>query len=316
MLINRHIGYSLLSLFVVVLFGLTLSNLYLNNLLFASVFTIINIGTFYSLYKIYKEEVYKKEKTRLHQHAIIESIFFFLGSAITYLIHNNTVLCIALSSALVGLIGALFLKQYAVAIYCGSFVGMSSGLLLTFFPFVLATLLAALIYLATKDLFNGVGGKLGTIALSGALITSLLTRSPFLEGSLFSNVEQIVIILISIIAAIITFTLNNRLKQGAVLASALVGFMMAGIFRVTNLDLNITYGIVAIGATFVGMANQARLKDERYVALAGLLFGLIFIYSAPYFGGAGGKLGTTAFLSVLCVMGLNDIITLLKLKLS
>ncbi|MFP4287163.1 MAG: hypothetical protein ACLFRI_05640 [Candidatus Izemoplasmataceae bacterium] len=316
MRVSRQVGYWILSFFVVVLFGLTLWNLILNNILFSLLFLFFNIGTFYSLFKIYKSEVAKKSPTTIHKDYMIEASFFYVGSSLTYLIHNNTVLCIALSSALVGLIGALFIKKYQVAIYCGSFVGMSSGLLLSFIPFLAATLLAALIYAMVKDLFNGVGGKLGTIALSGALVTVLFTRSPFLEGSLFNTSEQLFIIGISVIASTLTFVINNRLKQGAVLASALTGFLMAGIFRVTYLDLNVTFGIVAIGASFVGMANQTRMKDERYIALAGVLFGLIFIYSAPYFGGAGGKLGTIAFLSVLSIMGITDLTHILKLKLT
>lgn len=316
MTINRHIGYVILTFFALVLFTLTFWNLLINNLLFAFVFLIFNIGTFYSLLSIYRKEVYKKTNTVLNKSFLIEGGFFFIGSIITYLVHNNTILCIALASALVGLLGALFIKRYQVAIYCGSFVGMSSGLLLTLLPFLLATLLAAIIYGLVKDIFNGVGGKLGTIALSGALIISVLSRSPFLDGSIFKTVDQIMILLISVIAATLTFTFSVRLKQGPVLASALIGFLMAGFFRVTNLELNITFGIVAIGASFVGMASPSRLKDERFIALAGVLFGLIFIYSAPYLGGAGGKLGTSAFLSVLSIMGLNDLILLLKVKLN
>ncbi len=47
-----------------------------------------------------------------------------------------------------------------------------------------------------------------------------------------------------------------------------------------------------------------RVKNEVYMIIAALICALVFIYSAPYLGGAGGKLGTIAFGSVISVFGL------------
>jgi hypothetical protein len=39
------------------------------------------------------------------------------------------------------------------------------------------------------------------------------------------------------------------------------------------------------------------------MSVAGLFIGVIFVYSAPVFGGVGGKLGTIAFGSIMAVYG-------------
>lgn len=58
------------------------------------------------------------------------------------------------------------------------------------------------------------------------------------------------------------------------------------------------------------MSSAARLRNEAEAALAGILCGLAFILALPWLGGAGGKLGTLAFGSVLGYLGLRRIVAL------
>ena len=67
-----------------------------------------------------------------------------------------------------------------------------------------------------------------------------------------------------------------------------------------------TLAVMAMCASYAGMSGQARIPNLYLMALVGLFCGLIFIFSMPLAGGAGGKLGTIAFGAVLAVRGYID----------
>jgi hypothetical protein len=46
--------------------------------------------------------------------------------------------------------------------------------------------------------------------------------------------------------------------------------------------------------------------------MAGVLSAFLFIYSIPYFGGTGGKLGTIAFTSSIIIRGFLDLLEYFK----
>ncbi len=290
--------------FVMVLFISTMLNLVQNNIPFFIVFVFFVFGCCYSLYRVSVEEVIKQPKvTVFSKEAILLFLMVSLGSVLAYGIHI-VLGCPVLGAGVGGLLGAIFIKKYQVPIYCGTFVGMSSPLLFGMWQFALATIFASIIYVLVRDLFNGYGGKLGTIALSGALISTLVARGNFAEGSEYLLMEQLIIIGFSALAALLTYILSIRFKYGPVIASAGVGVLAGLTLPFLIPDIGHTYAVVVIGASFVGMSGTNRFNDEVPIFIAGVLFGLIFVFSAPYFGGAGGKLGTIAFVSVLSVRGI------------
>jgi hypothetical protein len=64
-----------------------------------------------------------------------------------------------------------YLKKLPAAIYCGAFVGMSSTTIAPSISFIAAAgILAGGFYMFSKNLFIGVGGKLGTIAFASVVI--------------------------------------------------------------------------------------------------------------------------------------------------
>ena len=68
-----------------------------------------------------------------------------------------------------------YLKQLPAAIYCGAFIGMSSTGVAPGISFVLtASFFTAILLILSKNLFAGVGGKLGTMAFAGVVITSFV----------------------------------------------------------------------------------------------------------------------------------------------
>ena len=62
-----------------------------------------------------------------------------------------------------------------------------------------------------------------------------------------------------------------------------------------------TLAVTVLCASFAGMSSAQRVPYFFQIVLIGLVCGIIFIYSMPLAGGAGGKLGAIGFGSVLAV---------------
>lgn len=88
------------------------------------------------------------------------------------------VLATAIIGVVAGLIPVIFknnkyLTKIPPAVYCGSFIAMST--IQSDFTFMfLASSITFLIYLSSKMIMNGIGGKLGSIAFVGVVIAYLL----------------------------------------------------------------------------------------------------------------------------------------------
>jgi hypothetical protein len=110
--------------------------------------------------------------------------------------------------------------------------------------------------------------------------------------------------LFSIGAAVLTYSLSIRLKNGPVFASSLVSLLGGLLLPAFGAEKAAVMAAVVMAASFVGMSSGEKMKSEASVLFSGLIMGIMFIYSANHFGGAGGKLGTLAFGSVVSSRGL------------
>ena len=107
-----------------------------------------------------------------------------IGAVLCYLLNVNAGLGSILSMGIVGTLASFapslnkksnYLKEIPVSIYCGAFVGMSSVATSPSIGFVLAAgTLAGLFFMISKNLFLGVGGKLGTMAFAGVITATLI----------------------------------------------------------------------------------------------------------------------------------------------
>lgn len=299
--IPRIIGFACLLLFVFILLLTTLLNLAEHNIPFFIVLSFFTLIVFFMGYTLLKTEVLH-QSTPITMLSVNTMLAVMIGAVLTYILHYF-IGCPVLAASIIGLLGGLLVKPLGVPIYTGAFVGMSSAALFGIWPFLLATVLAAIIYALSQDIFNGFGGKLGTIALSGAIISTVVFRGDFTSGAPFNATEQYAIIALSVVAAVLTFLLNTKYKFGPVIASASVGLIGGLALPLFTQEFAHVYAIIIIGASFIGMSSKARFNSVLPIGFAGVLYGLIFIYNAPYFGGAGGKLGTIALTSVLSIKG-------------
>lgn len=231
----------------------------------------------------------------------IDAVAVVGAAVLTYVISVDVGLGPVVASALVGLLAGLLTPRVDAAAFCGSFLGMVSAQV---FPAVeylfLAGTVSAVAYVAAKDTFAGVGGKLGTLALFGCVTTVALTGADFAAGEALSPTAAISVVPVAALAAVVTAVVSLQFDQGTVVGSALVGLVAGLLLPEIGYE---TLAVVAYCATFVGMSSRDRLRHESYVALAGALSGLVFIAVATAFAGAGGKLGTIAFIACLSVAG-------------
>jgi len=121
----------------------------------------------------------KDKKSDFHPLLIVDIMFVMIGAIITFYLARIT--GAVLASGMVGftafLLGKLN-KRLLFAqfpIFCGSFVGMTSPVFFTgSLELLLASIIAAILYIYVKNHFIGFGGKLGSIAFVAVLIIILL----------------------------------------------------------------------------------------------------------------------------------------------
>jgi hypothetical protein len=206
------------------------------------------------------------------------------------------------AAALVGLL-AESCCRFGVPAYCGAFVGMAGpGLFPTLAAVLAAGLVAGLVYIAAKRVFNGFGGKLGTLAFLGCSAVVLATGASYPAGSLPDPPMAAAAILAAVAGAGGTYYLSVERDKGPVVGSAVVG-LVAGLLAPPLLGpLGGPVAAAAFCASFVGMSRPDRL-DGPALVLAGGVSGLLFVGAQPLFVASGGKLGTLAFAACLLVDG-------------
>lgn len=233
----------------------------------------------------------------------------FAGNALAFVLSVHAGLGPVLASSVVGIAGAVFVPKYAAAVFCGSFVGMSSPDVYSHAAvMLLAGGVAGVVFVLVKPVLNGFGGKLGTIAFAGTLIAALLPQVRLGSLPVPGGVQAVWVLLYATGAAAATYVLSVYGQRGPVLSSAIAG-LVAGIVLplVHGPDAGNLFAVVAFCSSFTGMSSPERLPSPVHVAIAGLVTGIVFLHATPFFDGAGGKLGTIAFASSIAVWGLDHL---------
>jgi len=101
-----------------------------------------------------------------------------IATFVTYMLNVQLGFGAVVASGLVGLISSCLLPApLSVMAYTGAFVGMSSA---TRFPNVWYTIVAGcvvgLVYILTRRVYQGFGGRLGTVAAVSVILASALLR--------------------------------------------------------------------------------------------------------------------------------------------
>ncbi|WP_121346126.1 hypothetical protein [Gillisia mitskevichiae] len=114
-------------------------------------------------------------------------LFVTFGALATFILNLKLNIGPVISASLVGFIATLIpgifknknhqlIKEMPPAIYCGTFVGMTSANIGATYWFIsLAGIVAGILYVLATNTFVRVGGKLGTVAFGGVAFVFLIS---------------------------------------------------------------------------------------------------------------------------------------------
>lgn len=256
----------------------------------------------YGLYRQFNRE---KEEVKKISFRNLDGIFVIIGVFITYSLNHFLGISVVIASAIVGLLGSILIKQYQIPLYCGSFAGMVSVSLFSFFEVSILAIICAFIFILTKPLFKGYGGKLGTIAFMSSLIVHSIFNDNFITLNLDLNIYLIILTTIS--GVLITYYFKYYKNVSSVMASSLPSLIF-GIILIYIFPNHSDYVVVFFSASFIGMSSSKRLPNLGYVIISGFVLGVIYDIFLEFFNGLGGKLGLMAMISVIITSGISIII--------
>ncbi len=115
--------------------------------------------------------------------------------------------------------------------------------------------------------------------------------------------EEIIILIISIIAGIITYFVSNILKKGGVMGSAVVtlvaGLILPELFPTIGANL----AVAAAASSYAGMISMENALNVWEMSIISLMTGILFIAASNAYVGIGGRLGTIAAISCFAWLG-------------
>jgi hypothetical protein len=311
-MISSTIGFIILGLKVLLIKAASILHIlsFQNTFLFALVIIPLVIGLIY-VGKLEWLSMLKgdKNKYNFEKGDIFNFIAVVIGALLTFTLSNYFAMGPVIAASLVGIIATVIVPKYDVPVYCGSFVGMASiDIFGTYSLLLLAGIIAAFIYVISKNVFTGFGGKLGAIAFAGCLSASLLGGRTLGSSSVPEWNTAVLLVIYSILGAVLTYIISVRLKNSSVISSGITGILGGLILPVAYPETGNLLAVMVICASFAGMSSKKRIANEILIAIVGFLCAILFIFTAPYFGGAGGKLGTIAFSSGIAIYGVKEII--------
>ncbi|XMB72922.1 hypothetical protein RJI07_03185 [Mycoplasmatota bacterium WC30] len=277
------------------------------DIIFGALFLLLIFGMIHA-FKIEKEEV----KKTVHFDNL-DGLFVILGVMATYTVVHFFGISVVLASCSIGLLGHFIIKKFEVAIYCGSFAGMVSVVMFNFYEVLALAFICAFIYILTKPIFSGYGGKLGTVAFMSSLIVHSLFGDEFLVVA--SNIHLGFLLATTIIGVTVTFYIQHKLKVTAVFASAVTSFVFT-LVLVLFFSEHLVYAVVFFSASFIGMSSKEKLPNIVFVVISGAILGAVYYIFIHFFNGLGGKLGLMALISVVITSGISKIFARIETQIS
>jgi hypothetical protein len=303
------IGFLVLTVIVLTVYGLGTLEAWGLQPVAGIALTVITLGLLYKIATLARGLPNIQWEGVFTQKNLLNFIAVIGGLIVTFYLNHTIGLGAVVAAGLVEILAALILPQYGAPIATGAFAGMASGAVVCGSAGeLIAALVAGVVYVLATPVFGGFGGKLGTIGVSGCIVSCFCLSGAFSSPAVPGWNVGWLIVVISIVSAVITYAINHYLKHGAVMASGIVGVVAGLVLPALFPEIGGSLAVMAICASFVGMSAATHFPNVVPMAVAGLFLALIFIYSSPYLGGAGGKLGTMAFGAGLSVRGFMDLL--------
>jgi hypothetical protein len=302
------VGFLILAVMALLVYGYAAYDAFVLQPVMGVVLALGVVGILFTLFNESKALSSAKADALFSNKNIYSFLAVVAGALLSHWLNVDLKLGLVVGSALVGLLAAFFVPDYAVAAYTGSFVGMAGAKLLPgYAQLAMAAVVAGIVYILALAVFGGFGGKLGTIAASGCAFTGVCLSTEFTHPDVPGWNVGLLLVIVSVVAAVLTYYINNNRKQGAVMASALVGLVGGLLLPALHKDAGSALAVMAICASFAGMSNTKRMPSWIPMAFVGLSAALVYMFANPFIGGTGGKLGTIAFGSNMAIRGLMDL---------
>ncbi len=119
--------------------------------------------------------------------------------------------------------------------------------------------------------------------------------------------EDIIILVVAIIAGVITYIIANILNKGAVFASAIVTLVSGIIFSHFFPSMGNTLMVVAACASYAGMVSVKNVPRIWEMIIVSSITGILFIIASTAYVGVGGRLGTIAAISCFTWLGFKKV---------
>lgn len=119
--------------------------------------------------------------------------------------------------------------------------------------------------------------------------------------------EELVVLIVAVVAGLATYIVSNILKRGPVIASALItlvaGLILPYFFPATGNVL----AAAAACTSYAGMISVENALHLGEMTIISLLTGILFVASTSAYIGIGGKLGTIAAISCFAWLGFKKV---------
>lgn len=119
--------------------------------------------------------------------------------------------------------------------------------------------------------------------------------------------DEIIILLVAVIAGMSTYIVSNHLNRGTVIGSAIVtlisGLMLPYFFP----SLGQQMALVAACASYAGMISIENALNLFEMAIISLMAGILYIAASSAYVGVGGKLGVMAAISCFAWLGFKKV---------
>ena len=156
-------GFIILSVTVTLLLGATVVTGFQNQWIAGIISLIVLAGAIITIVSEGKRILADKKFTDelpLINH-VYEFLGVFIGGIASCIFCRDLQLGSVVAASLIGLIAYLIVPKYAVPVYCGAFVGMTSNaLLFTHSEVAIASASAGIIFVLSSYVVGGFGGKL------------------------------------------------------------------------------------------------------------------------------------------------------------
>lgn len=119
--------------------------------------------------------------------------------------------------------------------------------------------------------------------------------------------EEIIILVISVIAGIATYIVSHILKRGAVIASAIITLVSGLILPYFFPSTGNVLATAAACSSYAGMISIENALNLLEMSVISLMTGILFIAATTAYVGIGGRLGTIAAISCFAWLGFKKV---------